>query len=81
MTSRSAAESVDESTLTLPIANRADGSCREPVADEWLLGAAGAIPFGFLWNFFAVAFRWMNLDPSSAVPSASSSMAPRRRNS
>ena len=35
------------------------------VADEWLLGLAGAASVGFALAFFAFAFRWIKLDPGS----------------
>lgn len=35
------------------------------VADEWFLGLAGAASVGFALAFFALAFRWIKLDPGS----------------
>ena len=35
------------------------------VTDEWLLGLAGAASVGFALAFFALAFRWIKLDPGS----------------
>ena len=36
---------------------------RRHVADEWLLGLAGAASFGFALAFFAFAFGWIRLEP------------------
>ena len=35
------------------------------VADEWFLDLAGAASVGFALAFFALAFRWIKLDPGS----------------
>jgi len=35
------------------------------VADEWFFGLAGAASVGFALAFFALAFRWIKLDPVS----------------
>jgi uncharacterized membrane protein HdeD (DUF308 family) len=39
------------------------------VADEWFLGAAGAVSIGFALVFFAFVFRWIKLDPGSPAQS------------
>ena len=36
-------------------------------ADEWLLGAAGIVSFGFALGFLAFVFRWLKLDPSPSA--------------
>jgi uncharacterized membrane protein HdeD (DUF308 family) len=35
--------------------------------DEWLLGVAGIISFGFALAFLAFVFRWLKLDPSPSA--------------
>jgi uncharacterized membrane protein HdeD (DUF308 family) len=38
---------------------------QRPMANEWFLGWAGAASLGFALAFFALAFRWIKLDPGS----------------
>jgi uncharacterized membrane protein HdeD (DUF308 family) len=35
--------------------------------DEWLLGVAGIVSFGFALAFLAFVFRWLKLDPSPSA--------------
>jgi hypothetical protein len=38
---------------------------RRHLGDEWFLGWAGAASLGFALAFFALAFRWIGVDPGS----------------
>ena len=40
---------------------------RRHLTAEWLLGAAGVASFGFACAFLAFVFRWIKLEPGSAV--------------